>query len=832
MGPISVDSRRPLYGAIRRSMTIRAGLASLMALSLWAHGQDSDANAPVPADAQEARIKVSRNLDWVPFEQLTDEQRQQARPNCCGAYVEPARDYENASKAPAKSPLNISADETEARGDTANLSGDVQVSQGYRQVRSDSARVDRTARTVELDGDITYREPGVLMVGESADINFESGELDVRQVDFVLHDSGVRGEASSLTRPEEDIFYVDNVLYTTCEPGNNSWALRATSVEIDTEDSVAVARNVRLNIKDVPVLYIPWLRYPLSDNRATGLLFPNILTGNDNGLDYAQPVYLNLAPNYDATLTPRFIQERGMMAEGEFRHLSRTTRTTLSGGYLWDDDGGSSNDPDFLGEDRWSGKIDHRGGFGEAWNTRIDYTDVSDIDYFRDIDTATLQLNSASHLNQQVRVGYNTNHWEFSAQGQQFETLILDGRDQYRQLPRLDANAHYRFGDSDLVLTLKQHFVRFDHSEDDVTGSGTPLTTDAANTTITGNRLRANYSLVWDRDWLWGHFRPRLTTKYISYNLDDPLMGRDDKTPDAFVPVVSVDTGLYFERDMTLLTGMIHTLEPRLYYVRSEYENQSAIPNFDTSDLTFGYYQLFRDDRFSGGDRIGDTEQVTFGLTTRLIDSRTGAENFRFSIGQVYYIEDRQVTLAPQAAGELTRDSSDIAAEVAGRLGSDWRYQMDLLANDDDSVINKGSMSLRYNDGEDTIFNFSYRYTRRENVLSGNRFVRADIDQVDTSFAVPISDSWSVLGRYNYDLNTSQELEIFAGLQYNSCCWSASVVARRWIDRDDNFIIGSDNLEHNNGIFFQVQFRGLAGTGTRVDNILSEGIYGYQPQDD
>ena len=519
------------------------------------------------------------------------------------------------------------------------------------------------------------------------------------------------------------------------------------------------------------------------------------------------------------------------MAELEFRHLSRVTNTVLSGGYLAKDEGESQNDFDYSGQDRWTTHVNHSGGFGRRWNTMIDYTDVSDLNYFRDIDSASLSVSSASPLNQQFRLGYNLANWELAIQRQEFETLILGGLEQYRQMPRVDANGHYRIDSTDLVLDLRQHYVTFEHNQNNLVGSGTPLTMDDQFTTITGNRFRANYGVTWDKEWLWGYFKPRLAAKYVTYQLEDALLGHQDLNPDAFVPVTSLDTGLYFERETPMFKGFIHTLEPRLYYVNSAYEDQSAIPNFDTSDLTFSYHQLFRDDRFSGGDRIGDTEQATLGLTTRLIDSHTGQEKIRFSIGQVYYIADRKVTLVPQESAELTRDSSDIATELSGAIGKHWRYQTDLLANDDASVINKGSFSLRYNNEANNIYNLSYRYTRRDNVLSGNTFVRSDIDQVDTSFSLPFADNWSVLGRYNYDLNTKQELEVFAGLQYSSCCWSTSIVARRWIDRDDNFIIGAEDLEHNNGIFFQIQFRGLAGTGNRVDSILSEGIYGYQPQD-
>ncbi|MFA5548475.1 MAG: LPS-assembly protein LptD [Porticoccaceae bacterium] len=798
---------------------------------------------PVPAeeDAEPRLDDAARNLDWVPEAELSDAERALMRNNCCGAYVEPARNYPDAELEPDEASLRVSATTTEARGNVATLDGDVQVTQGYRQLRSDSAVVDQDARTVQLDGNINFREPGVLLTGDQARLDIDSGDADVDNATFLMHRSGVRGTAENLKKRDDNFIYVDNATYTTCEPGNNAWQLKAADIDIDTVRGVATAKHVRLEVKDWPLLYIPWIRFPVSDNRASGLLYPVIMAGNDNGIDYSQPLYLNLAPNYDATLTPRFVQERGAMLEAEFRHLNRWSETTVSGGYLWDDDGGdvsrevtaSGSRLPYEGEDRWISSVAHEGGIGHRWSTLIDYTDVSDQDYFRDLGTATLEANSRSHLNQQLATGYSTDNWLFRLQAQEFETLIKGGLEQYKQLPRVDANGQYRMA-GDLVVDLRQHYTVFDHSEDDLIGSGTFLTRDDENTTITGSRLRADYGLAWDKQWLWGFFKPGAKIKYAAYSLDTPLINQTDDSPDMMVPVASLDTGLYFERRGD--GRYIQTIEPRLYYLKSEYEDQSAIPNFDTSDLTFSYQQLFRDDRFSGGDRIGDTQQVTFGVTSRLISAASGVEHLRFSIGQIHYQDERRVTLDPLLSDSLTRDTSDIAAELAATFWTHWRAQTDLLFNDEDGAINKGSAALRYNNREGTLFNLVYRYTRRDNLLyefgSGTPLidsVSADIDQLDASFSVPLSASWNLLGRYNQDLNSNQELEIFAGLEYSSCCWRAALVARRWIDRDDTLILATDNLDHRTGVFLQIQFKGLAGTGTRVNNILSEGIYGYQP---
>lgn len=874
MGSTNFAARRPLYTAVYRYLFATLGAATVAPFAVaeeaqnqWACQADASGSwvcetaplpgapyarpearavAPVASPAEgdnEPHISSTRNLDWVPEKFLTDDEKQLMGKNCCGAYVEPPRDYPDAELTPEEASLRVSAATTEARGDVATLEGDVQVSQGYRQVRSNVARVDQENRTVELEGNVNFREPGILLTGDRAYVNIDSGDVDVDEATFVFHQSNVRGTAGNLKKRDDHFIYIDNATYTTCEPGNNAWQLKASDVDIDTVRGVATGKNVRLEVKDWPVLYMPWIRFPVGDNRATGLLFPLITTGNDNGLDYSQPVYLNLAPNYDATLTPRFVQERGSMLEAEARHLSSWSETEISGGYLWDDDGGkvgreSSTEGALRpneGEDRWIAKLNHTGGIGYRWSTLIDYTDVSDDDYLLDLDTATLEVNSKSHLNQQVAAGYNTDNWLFTAQVQEFETLIKGGLEQFQQLPRIDANGQYRFA-RDFVVNLKQHYVMFDHSESDVVGSGTFLTRDDENTTVTGSRLRTDYSLTWDKQWLWGFFRPSAIVKYAAYDLQNPLFDQTDDSPDVMVPVAVLDTGLFFEQRNSWLDGYTQTLEPRLYYLNSRFEDQSAIPNFDTSDLTFSYQQLFRDDRFSGGDRIGDTEQLTVGVTTRLINSNTGVERLRFSLGQIYYRDERRVTLDPLLTSDLTRDTSDIAAELAATFWDHWRLQTDLLFNEQDGAINKGSAALRYNDREGEVFNIVYRYTRRDDLLyqfsPGTTIidtVNADIDQVDLSFSVPLSTNWNLLGRYNHDINTGQELEIFAGIEYSSCCWRASMVARRWVDRDDTLILAGDNLDHSTGLFFQIQFRGLAGTGTRVDNILREGIYGYQP---
>jgi len=804
-------------------------------------------------------VKLANNLDWVEEEALAPEEMEKMASGCCGAYIEPPRDYPDADLEPDEAALRVASSSTEViQENIAHLKGNVHLTQGYRQVRSDHATINQSERTVDLEGNVQLREPGLLLTGDTAHVNMDTKDIQINNSDYLFHESGVRGTADQLTRPSGDIFYIDNATYTTCEPGSNAWQLVSSEVDVNPGTGIAHAKHVRLEVKDIPIMYLPWIRFPIDDRRASGLLFPSFSVSEDNGVDFAQPIYLNLAPNYDATITPRYVQERGAMAEVEFRHMSRHTNTILGGAFLSDDDGGddSDEDPDtvtgdkdYEGEDRWLANIDHTGGIGKRWTTRVDYTRVSDDDYFRDLDNTTLEVSSQTHLLQLGYASYNTDNWLFRVTGREYQTITENTDDQYKLLPRVEAIGNYRWGDFE--FEFDNQFSSFDHNDDGDLTTGSTFFIDDKNTYVTGDRLRLDYAATWDKQWAWGYFRPTAKVKHITYDLDDPLLNQNDDSPSVTVPVGIIDTGIYFERDTTWLSGYTQTFEPRLYMVYSKYEDQSDLPDFDTSQLTFSYSQLFRDDRFVGGDRIGDTEQISVGLTTRLIDQSTGVERLRASLGQIFYLDDRYVSLntaltksvlkslsspdsltdlnEQEIADGLLRDESAYAAEFSLRLWENVRLQADMLYDEDNSELDRGSASIRYNGENNQIFNLGYRFIRKIPREYNSELYDADVEQADFSTIFPVFKNWNLIGRYNYDLTNSRNLETFAGLQYESCCWRLSLLARKWIDRDDGIVLPEDDLTEDKGIFLQIQFKGLAGYGTKVESILKDGIYGYEP---
>ncbi|BFM17817.1 LPS-assembly protein LptD [Maricurvus nonylphenolicus] len=822
------------------------------------------------AAAVPARGLKAANVDWVPVERMTPEQRAAMNPVCCGDYIEPERTDAEADMNPNDAPLRATADSSEVLQETtAVLTGNVKLTQGYRQLEADKATLDQATDHAELEGNIRLREPGVLVTGTRAEMDMNSGHAVVEDASYLVHEAQARGDATKLENLPEKVVVLDNSTFTRCEPDSNTWFLQGSEIKLDSNTNQGTGKHVRVNIKGVPVFYTPYIRFPLGSERQSGFLFPSISSTDSDGFDIATPYYLNLAPNYDATITPRHISDRGAMLETEFRHLSESFETSVSMAFLGSDDGGGDDDDQigkldtdgnliteddvqrYKGEDRWLLNIDQIGGLDKRWNSRIDYTTVSDIDYFRDLDTASLEVNSATHLEKSAEFGYRFTNWNLTVKAEEFQTISENTETPYKQLPRINLDGNYRFGD--WVVEMENEYVDFDHRDD--------FWRDGSSPRITGERAFLDYSLSWDKRWIWGFVKPTATVKSLHYNLDsDGLNAGAEDSVSITVPQGSLDMGLFFEREGSLFgNGYVQTFEPRLFYFYSDYESHDELfdvtngsgsradVDFDTSELTFSYSQLFRDSRFSGNDRIGDDNRLSVGLTTRFIETSTGIERFSASLGQIYYYDDRAVdlTLTSEQAllnADNTANDSEIAAQLAARIGDHWTLSTDLAWDEDENdKVSRGSSSLRYMDDDYRIFNLTYRFSRRAGKVDTNdidgdgdtsELINNDVDQADLSFIWPIAGGWSLVGRGYHDFTFQRELESMAGVEYNSCCYRMRVVARRWLDNDLANVIDDEELEYDKGIFFEFQLKGLGGIGSTVSGILSDGIYGYDRREE
>lgn len=854
-----------------------AGLLLLPAAPALAQDQLSLSNIPIssssssnssPGSSSSSSSSVSsqigtnvdpndelRELDWIPMEELTEEQKKLVPTACCGAYIAPPRDDAESDLDPEKANLFGTADYSEAEKQTKFvMHSDVRLTQGRRSFRADTLTFDKATREAELKGNIQVREPGVLLRAERAYVDTNTGNAELDNARFVLYETRVRGRAEKLEKFGDQVISLDQGTFTSCEPGDNTWLIRGSNITLHNDKHYGTARHMRLEVKDIPVAYAPYFRFPIGPDRLTGFLFPSIGLDSDDGIgEFTAPFYWNIAPNYDATLTWRYLSDHGNILMTELRHMSANFDTQLNASALNNDRGGFSErlqkqidngeiaEADaypYKGEDRWQYNLNQVGGRNQRWSTLIDYTDVSDTDYLRDVDRSAVDLNRQAYIRQRVSGSYTTDHWLLAGKLEEFR-LLTDSQLPYREMPRINADGEYRF--NDWLLELDNEYVNFTMNR--YFGENPAQAASKADL-ITGERLRTNYGLVWDKEYAAGFIKPGIGVKTLGYELEATNMRADADTSPRFVtPQGSLDTGLYFERDQQLFgEGYTQTLEPRAFYLYRDYENQDAFyglttntsyVNFDTSDLVFTYQQLFRDSRFSGGDRIDDANHLAIGVTSRFVESESGIERLRMSVGQVRYFEDREVSILNNPEDYAnTRNSSAIAGQVSAQLGDHLRFTNDILYDHQLDKVQAFSSSLHYMDEQYRILNVGYRYTRDPLTLSPldtNPQIGATLNQMDITTLWPLNNQWAVIARTNYDFNYDVELDTFAGLEYTDCCYRIRVLARQWVDFDfsQDFLANISNDDYDRGVFFEVQLRGFGTLSQRISNLLDKAMLGY-----
>ncbi len=752
--------------------------------------------------------KTAAETDWVPAELLAEDF---PLVHCGGAYIAPDSDSPEAGLDPAASPLRSSADTTELQGNSlATLSGDVFVEEGYRRLRADKVTYNRETRQMELSGNLMLREPGLLIKAERAEINSEDGSGLLAPADYLLHDLHIRGGADEIYKREDDKLELTRAFYTHCEPDNTTWQLQTSRLILDREEGVGTATHARLKVKGVPLFYSPWLQFPIDDRRRSGLLWPSYSNTSTGGIDIAVPYYLNLAPNYDATFTPRFISNRGVIAESEVRWLNRYGAWVGSGSYL-------ANEED-TNADRWLVALAERGRIGDRIRTRIDFTRVSDDQFFNDLSTRGLEVSRTTHLDQLAELTYSLSDWEVSAKLQQFQTIeptILEQNEPYKLLPqvrlsRLTPNLPFQ-----PQYTFEAEYSFFDH-----------------DIKTRGHRLYAEPGISYPMEWLAGFIKPTVKLKHASYFIDEPTNEGSDKEEEYTVPVFSLDGGLFFERSLNVSdSDYVQTLEPRLFYLRTPEQDQSDIPLFDTTALTFSFAQLFRDDRFTGRDRVGDTDQLTLGLTSRFFNEE-GAEKLSGSIGQIFYFKDRQVAAGARPRPEDSDATSAVAAEAEYRPTDHLRLTSSLLWDTALDKIDEGGIQFQYEPEDDVLLNFIYRYRRDNPLFRFNNDVFAEtIEQTDFSAVFPVGKHWRAYLRWQYDLAQHSTIEDLVGIEYSDCCWDIRVVYQRGIngalDQRNPAVPGGFDVRREHAVYVQFVLRGLGSLGDKIDRILNRSILGY-----
>lgn len=672
------------------------------------------------------------------------------------------------------------------RTESVLFSGDVEINYQETRIKAREISYNRRTEILESNQPFYLQQPGIRVVGSRArfDLSTEQGTAD--DVEYRLPLTPARGHATAAEIQDREHFFFRQPTYTTCPPGDDGWQLVAADLAVDQESGVGTAHDATLRFKDVPFIYLPYAEFPVDDRRKSGFLAPSVGQSGNTGFDFSLPYYFNIAPNMDATLIPRIMSKRGVALGGEFRYLQEWHSGELRAELLPDDQERESDAPDIRGALSYRGRATP----AERWLIDTDISYASDDDFLEDLGES-VALTSKKQLDRRADLRYSGKQWRLLARAQDFQTIAENTAEPYSRLPQLLAN--FDAGDLPygLDLGIRSEYVYFYHDNKE-----------------RGHRFDIHPSLSLPLEREWGFFTPRVSTRYTAYQLEHRAAGLPDN-PDRFVSSFSIDGGLFFERDTNWLgTAGTQTLEPRLYYLYTSREDQSDLPVFDSAETTFSFNGLFRENRFSGSDRVGDANQLTAALTTRFFDYDRGRELISASLGQIIYFEDREVQLP--GTGISTDSSSSVVAEVSARLGGGWSTRANIQWNPhaSKSRTEQSAASIRYLDRDNRAFNLAYRFTDGE------------LEDADLSMLVPVSGKMNLIGRWNYSILHNQTMGAFAGIEYNSCCWTARVALRQLVTEVDQ--------DPDVGIFFQLELKGLTRLGSRIDDLVKREILGYE----
>jgi len=722
-------------------------------------------------------------------------------PLCTDSLNIPARPIVKSELEPGD--VHVAADDADLESEgISTLDGNVEITRDDQQTRADHVQFNQIDDTADLEGNIQYWDRGIYLEADKAHIEFNTDTGQFENTRYTIKDNRGRGQSADVEMIMGTETNLKNADYSTCDPADKFWSISASEIHLDHVEEWGKAKNVVLRIKDVPIFYSPYMSFPLSKKRKTGFLTPGAGSSNRNGFEARTPFYWNIAPQMDATLTPRLLTDSGLMLMGQFRHMSEYSQSEINAEYLPSDD-------DFDDEDRSLIRVKHQRSFAGRGNFSLDYNRVSDKQYFEDFGNS-LGVTSTRFLPQRGNVSYSGslyggNWWSAYASVENYQVVdqtITAVNRPYKRLPQLNFSAGSPGGSNKFIYNLTSQFTYFDR-----TGVDT-----ASVDNVTGARMDLLPSISYPYRTASTFVTPKLGLRFTQYDLHST--STFESSPNRLLPIVSVDSGVFLERDFTLFgKNSLQTLEPRLFYLYIPEENQDDLPVFDTNIYDFTADAMFREDRFSGADRVGDANQFSLAVTSRLIDHETGRENAYISLGQIYYLSDREVTLP----GDEIRDdnSSPFIAEIGTSLIKHWKLRGTLQWDPHTNETERMIAQAQYKPASNKVVNFSYRVRRPSSNVSG-----VDIEQTDVSFHWPISQNWSTIGRWNYAVPEKKSLEMFGGVEYDSCCWGFRAVARRFLtDIDGDF---------DTGVFLQIELKGLAGVGRKTVDFLKQKIPGYE----
>ena len=643
-----------------------------------------------------------------------------------------------------------------------------------------SASFDTENQRILVEGDVEILNNQARVTGQRAEYSAKEGSFRLEDSTFEFKQIRARGHAEEVYLSQQGVARLNRVLYTTCPEDKEDWSLTAKEIELDINRGVASTRSAALRFKNVPILYLPRASYPISDQRKSGFLIPELKTSSQRGLEIATPWYWNISPNKDATFTPRYMAKRGLMLGAEGRIKTQRSMNAVGGDYIHEDDVTKTT--------RYQWDIDSKTYWTPDWRMTVDATGVSDDRYLNDYYNRQ-STSSRTALNQSLAFEHYGEVWSVLARFQGFQTVdefIAEDDKPYTRLPQLAATGNWRdsfLGADYKLITEATYFYK----KDEVDGLRVHLEPEIS------------YPLTYNGLYL----TPKVSLFHTSYKLDDEAPGQDS-SPTVTAGIYSIDSGAVFER-YSSNSNMAITLEPRIQYVYVPVEQQDDLPVFDTILPDSTLVQLFRPNRYLRYDRVGDANLMNFGLTSRFLSPASGRQMLTATLGHTRYFEAQQVTLPDETP--QTNKSGDYLLQMGVDLYDSWNFDAGYQWSDALSKTSQANARLQLKVWQDSVLNLGYRYKRDS------------FDQGDLSFVLPVNTRWNVLARFNYSFDDREFLDQFAGVEYENCCWGVRLLGRRRVSRD----LG----ESDNSVGIQFILKGFTEIGNSVKSTFERGILGY-----
>ncbi|RFS25439.1 LPS assembly protein LptD [Aeromonas dhakensis] len=740
-------------------------------------------------------------------------------------------------------PVEVDADRLEAKqGGTAVYQGDVKVRQGVRKFDSDYAELDQKSRDVIAIGNIYYNDGQITVTSDKTlKSNLDTKNSELEEGKYQVHGSPVRGSADRVTMTNNNQnITLEGAQYTTCPPGQEVWTLKAGSIDIDQTEVFGEAWNASLWLYDYPVFYFPYINFPIKDERKTGLLYPGYTQSSKNGMDITQPFYWNIAPNYDATITSRFMDRRGLMEQVQFRympdpaHVGSLYFENLANDKQYDET--PSLNQAMSDGHRYLLNARHTSMFMDnAMRVSVDYTKVRDRDYnyFNDF-SPKVGTQVDNQLQQSLMAGYFQPNWNINTEVRTYQILLASAQQPHELMPRINHNYYQQGSWYDLAWNTEITKFGYNNAQAIEQNKGSAYTGTRVYTAPTltmplideaGYYLDNQYKLMYTRydqevpDNMSQTFVNRFTPAGANgVTLDEGIITRT-------LPSFRLKGGMTFERNQNWFGGDANqTLEPEFQYLYVPYKDQDNIGVYDSTTMRQDYYSLFSDRRYAGLDRISDSNRVSIGLTSRVYDE-VGDERIRLAVAQAFDFVAPRVKLYPSET-LTTNTRSPLSFEGDAKINEQWFAHAGAQYDMDQSRLSSANSALEYRH-EKLISQLNHRFVRDANYDLENRGQVTDLNQIGLLLTTPLNDQWHLYGGYYQELNQSVKSDRKVGLKYDSCCWSINFNLE-WVNTPDNVTLRPTS-ERSLGIQFEMKGLGSVGTGTKGTSLDTEALPYIRP---